>query len=348
MSTLDPLSDFHLPGPAARDVDDDDRATAELHLRGRDAAARAEAVADAGEVAEPTEHDFDADTDAVGFAPDFDDAAQTTADADVDAGAAVERPQRDSGSVAAAGSRRGSLLTAALIAAGLVGLGWYLAQPETLPIKQVSVEGEFRELSRQELQALVSSELQGGFFSVDVSAIRDALTANPWVSDVQVQRVWPDALKIAVREQVPVARWNDSGLVNAAGDYFQPQSASGFSELPQINGPAGQQAQLTERLQQLQQVLGELQLAVRELSLSERRAWSFTTAGGMHVVLGRQDFDARLQRFVDLVPASLGERLDSAAYIDMRYTNGFAVRFDDTAAGDKANASKDNDGNGAA
>ncbi|MCS3902257.1 cell division protein FtsQ [Methylohalomonas lacus] len=336
MSTLDPLSDFHLPGPAARD-DDHDRDTADLHLRGRDDAAPA-TQADAS--AEVPEHDFEA----AAAMDDFDDVADGAADTDVDSAVDV-----DGGApVAAAGSRRGSLATAALIAAGLIGLGWYLAQPETLPIKQVSVEGEFRELSRQELQALVSNELQGGFFSVDVSAIRNALTANAWVSDVQVQRVWPDALKIAVREQVPLARWNDTGLVNAAGDYFEPQSVSGFSDLPQINGPAGQQAQLSERLQELQQTLGELQLAVRELNLSERRAWSFTTTGGLHVVLGRQDFDTRLQRFVELVATSLGERLDSAAYIDMRYTNGFAVRFNDAAAEGKDNASKDNDGNGAA
>ncbi len=44
-------------------------------------------------------------------------------------------------------------------------------------------------------------------------------------------------------------------------------------------------------------------------------------------ILGRRDFENRIERFVHVVKKNLGEKLLQAKEIDMRYTNGFAVRW---------------------
>ncbi|MEX2517061.1 MAG: cell division protein FtsQ/DivIB [Gammaproteobacteria bacterium] len=227
-----------------------------------------------------------------------------------------------------------------LLLLGLIAAALHLLQPQTLPIKQVRIEGEFRHLSQADIQQLVSRKIRGGFFSVDVAALRDAVAAEPWVRDVQVQRVWSDALQVSIREQLPLARWADSGLVNADGDYFQPQQVAQLENLPQLNGPDNTQAQMTQHLLQLQQALAPLGIEIAELELTERRAWSFITRTGLQVVLGREAFNQRLQRFVTLVSENLGDQLNRAVYVDMRYPNGFAVRFNKaaraTAQGDGA------------
>ena len=321
MSTLDSLGDFYLPGPAARDDEPEPEAFPLDDYESVDAAS--DTGADETEpLAAPRQrlderHGAEAET--------------TPAAADTAIG-------RRGG--------RGNLAIALLLLAGMAATGAYLAQPQTLPIKRVNIEGEFVQLSRGELQQLVTGELHGGFFSMDVAALRDAVTASPWVRDVSVQRVWPDTLQVSVREQTAVARWRDSGLVNSQGHYFQPDMSTAPADLPLLQGPAETQAQLTRRLQQLQEAVAPLDMRVSTLSLSERRAWSFMTASGLEVVLGRENFDKRLERFTDLVPASLGERLGQASYIDMRYTNGFAVRFQAENTGPPAKGP--NKGNGAA
>lgn len=229
-----------------------------------------------------------------------------------------------------AGRSIGQMLAAVMILAVMVAGGGYLLQPDTLPIKQVRIEGEFRQLSQAELQAIVSKHLRGGFFSVDMVAVRDAVRAEPWVRDVWVQRVWPDALQVSVREQVAVARWGETGLIGSDGDYFQPTTAGLPAHLPLLIGPEGSQELMAAKLELAQDMLAPLGLQLERLEVSERRAWSFTTETGLEVILGRDDFEQRLQRFVDLVPRSLGDRLGEAAYVDMRYTNGFAVRFNKT------------------
>lgn len=348
MSTLDPLSDFCLPGPAAKETADDRDA---INIRpdgwSDDAVDEAD-FNDRFDIDDDSEYESD---DVFVRSDDYgDDGEFVDAEADFTAETPVKQSSRNAQRNTTAAdsdsadtrSSRSSLIVALIIVSSLTAGGWYLTQPETLPIKQVNIEGEFRELSQTELQTLISGQLYGGFFSVDVGALREAITSNPWVRDVQVQRVWPNALKISVREQLPIARWNDTGLVNNSGDYFQPETTTKFNELPQLLGPQGMQAQLTDRLQQLQEALEPLDLEVQRLNLSERRAWSFTTTNGLEVVLGRENFDARLERFIELVPDSLGEQLMQAAYIDMRYTNGFAVRFSnaDNNEPDKKNLNK--------
>lgn len=343
MNTLDPVYDFHLPGPAAREPEDEGEFPEIRSPHWDD-------EADVDEIPESTDESFTVDDDSVGghdadggFDAGDEDENATAPEQEAGPGAPAAREQP-----APATDRRGSVLALLLLSGAMMAGGWYLAQPETLPIKQVHIEGEFRELSRTEMQALVADNLRGGFFSLDVTALRQAVSIEPWVRAVEVQRIWPDAIRVSVREQTALASWHDGGLVSSNGDHFQPSTVVQAEGLPQLAGPAGMQEHLADRLQQLQQALQPLGLEVQILRLSERRAWSFETRGGLRVMLGRAEFDSRLARFLELVPGSLGERLAEAAYIDMRYTNGFAVRFNEDGDSSSKPATGANEGNGAA
>jgi cell division protein FtsQ len=89
---------------------------------------------------------------------------------------------------------------------------------------------------------------------------------------------------------------------------------------------------MLQRLKQAQAALAPLGLKPARIRLSDRRAWTIELDDGLEVILGRTDFDLRLERFAQLVPAALGERLREAGQLDMRYTNGFAVRWRSGAA----------------
>ena len=65
----------------------------------------------------------------------------------------------------------------------------------------------------------------------------DSLVKVPWVRAVALRRAWPMTLEITVSEHEPLARWNDSALVNVQGETF---SADYDGELPQFSGPGRQ------------------------------------------------------------------------------------------------------------
>ena len=219
-----------------------------------------------------------------------------------------------------------------LFTAFLVWAVYALLDPSTLPIKQVKIEGEFNHLSVSKMHELVHDAARGNFFNLDVAAMRRALLADPWVRDISVQRVWPDTIRVFVTEQVAVARWKDTGLLNKSGQYFAPAKNTFPDNLPLLEGPAGTQAILLEKYFFLKKLLQPHGLYVDGLSMNERRAWLFVLRGGLKVELGRENFEERISRFVKLVVGGLGSSIADAGQIDMRYPNGYAVLWKESDA----------------
>ena len=213
------------------------------------------------------------------------------------------------------------------IAFGILYLSLHLANPNTLPIRKVHVVGNFRHLSPTSMQAIVTKEVRGGFFNVNVAEIRRALLNAPWVEQVAVNRIWPDTLRVNVKEQVAVVRWGERGLLNADADYFEPLLATIPNDLPKLDGPANSHDLLLTRFNELKEILSNVDLQLAELSLNERRAWSFRLSSGINVVLGREQYERRVLRFVQVVVKALAAKLDQIETIDMRYTNGFTVEW---------------------
>jgi len=223
---------------------------------------------------------------------------------------------------------RGATVVGAVVLVSL-GFGWLL-DPSTLPITQVRVEGEFRHLTPEVLEKLVSSEVRDGFFSIDILAVQGALLSEPWVDDVSVTRVWPDKLQVTVSEQQPFAYWGDVGLLNVNGVPFYPEPETFPHDLVQLDGPVGSELLVMDRYLTVDALLGHQSARVAEMNLSERRAWSFQLSNGTKVLLGQSDFDSRLQRFAGAFRGFLAERLHVLATVDLRYPNGFALEHRNT------------------
>ena len=219
------------------------------------------------------------------------------------------------------------LFFAILFTAVMIWSGFALLNPATLPIKQVRIEGDFKYLTTDGMEELIRKKAKGGFFNIDVTAIRNAILADPWVRDVTVHRIWPDKLQVYITEQVAVCRWNDNGLLNRTGQLFTPSKNTIPQDLPKLSGPGQSLSYMFENYNYLDRVLENTPLELSELVLNERRSWKFITTEGLVVILGREDFNIRMNRFVDLVPSILGNRINEAERIDMRYPNGFAVRW---------------------
>lgn len=222
----------------------------------------------------------------------------------------------------------GGVLLAAL--AGVLMLK--LLDPATLPIKAVRIEGRFTHVTAAELQQHLTGVAAGNFLSVNVEAIRHAAQTLPWVHTVTVRRVWPDTVRVEVSEQMAIAGWGetgaeqDTGLLNNSGELFTPERAGFPDGLPQIRGPRGAHSALLGHYYAMNQALLPLGLRVTRLTQDDRRAFHLLLDNGTELALGRADSYARLMRFVRAWP-SLQARGLPVAGVDLRYSNGLAVRW---------------------
>ena len=214
-----------------------------------------------------------------------------------------------------------------LIISLIVWAAMTLMRPDILPIKHVRVEGEFRQLSPDRLEAIVTDTVRGGFFNVNVDVIQKVLLHDPWIYRVSVRRNWPDSLTVQVSEQVAVAQWDQSGLINSDGELFNPEPYTYPKGLPRLKGPENTYTQMLDQLQIFQQDLKNTGFRISELTLNERRSWTVQLADGPLLILGRKNISKRMDRITAYMTSGLQKNMQDMEIIDLRYTNGFAVRW---------------------
>jgi cell division protein FtsQ len=193
-------------------------------------------------------------------------------------------------------------------------------------ITQVTVTGRFQRVSPIEVEQAVKSRVRDmGLVSVNLAAVQRAVEQLPWVDSASVERQWPRALNVRVVEQVPAARWGANGLLNTRGELFISEARHIPPELPRLSGPQGTEGEVARRYLAAQGRLIEAGVRLTSMRLDARGAWEFDLDNGITVRLGRRQVDERFERFVTMGVGQISAHASDIGYIDMRYTNGFAI-----------------------
>lgn len=214
-----------------------------------------------------------------------------------------------------------------LLALPLVGLfmGWFAA--DHWPVRSLRVDGSFQHVPAQEVRHTVTPLLTPGFFAVDPGRIQKAVTALPWVERAEVRKHWPDQLRIRFTEHQPFAHWNGDALINRHGGVFRVPDAGTLSRLPDLHGPESAADDVLRFYLDARQRMAAVGLHVTGVSLSQRGSWQVQLADGAVVMIGKDQPQRRLARFINgyqQLGASPQRPFISA---DLRYSNGFAVRW---------------------
>jgi cell division protein FtsQ len=223
---------------------------------------------------------------------------------------------------------QGGLRTALGIAAFIAGTSimlWGMLLALDRPIGRVDVVGNFQRVAPVQIEGAVAPFRGSGFLSVDLDAMRAALETIPWIDRARAERRWPNGVRVSIVEHVPAARWGEDGLMNTRGELFLQGARHIPPELPQLNGPAGTEAQVAKLYLDTYPRLLAVGLRLSRVELDPRGAWSLALSNGVEVRLGRQDVETRLERFIQVASPVVASRTGEVSYVDLRYSNGFSV-----------------------
>jgi cell division protein FtsQ len=224
---------------------------------------------------------------------------------------------------------RSRVITAVMVIAtlitGHVAVNWSMDRP----IDAVRINGTFQRVSAIQLQEALAAHVQTGFLSADLRAMRAELIGIPWVDNASIRRRWPGSIEVQVTEQRPVACWGERGLLNLRGELFVEDVKHVPVELPRLAGPEGSEVRVAARYFEIQKRLEQRGAAAISLRLDVRGAWEFQLKNGIRVRLGASAVDKRIDRFFVALDQVLSAQAEYVDYIDMRYTNGFAIGWKD-------------------
>ena len=217
-------------------------------------------------------------------------------------------------------------IVAPLIAVAAI-VSTYFASASMLdrPIRSIEINGPFQRVTALQIEEAISAELEDGFVSADLADIQRQIVELPWIDQATVARRWPSRLRITVIEQVPAAIWRERGLLNVRGEVFVANARHIPAELPRLSGPEDQSGEVAQRYLDVRDRLIPAGLDLRRVSLDPRGAWDMTLQNGIEVRLGRRDVDERTELFLAIVADIITGRATEIEYVDMRYSNGFTI-----------------------
>ena len=193
----------------------------------------------------------------------------------------------------------------------------------------MSVSGRFQRVAPADVERAVKQRVRdvGPGQRGSRSACSAPSKRFPGSIPSRVQRAWPHGLQVVVVEQVAAARWGENGPAQharrAVRERRAPRAAGARAAL---RARTATRAVVAQRYLAAQGRLVEAGMRLTALRLDARGAWEFDLANGVTVRLGRRQVDERFDTLHAHRRASSSRSApDDIAYVDMRYTNGFAI-----------------------
>jgi cell division protein FtsQ len=208
--------------------------------------------------------------------------------------------------------------------------GWVGA--ERWPLRTLRVVGDLERVDPATLRATVLPHAQRGFFAVRLADAQQAVAGLPWVENAEVRKQWPDVLLVRVVEHRPFAWWGEDRLLSERGRIFPSKGVAVPKGLPRFYGPESRSADLVALYNESRAMFAAGGLDVTTLRIDPRGSWSLTLSNGAELLIGRDDAKLRLARFARLLP-QLTRQARLLERADLRYTNGFALRWQGSPTG---------------
>ncbi len=201
-----------------------------------------------------------------------------------------------------------------------------------VPLRGFVIDGELTGGERLELQQALATMQLRGILSTSLTSVAQTVRALPWAREISVRRQWPDKLVVTLHKANPVARWGEDQYLSAFGDLLSlPDNYVG---LPRFDVSVASPVAAMEVYRLLDQILARENLSIQELQQNPQGEWRLSLVRGPLVVLGAEQLNERMHRFLLLYRRVLSQEEQPAAYIDARYTNGLAVRYVEPLAAD--------------
>ena len=198
-------------------------------------------------------------------------------------------------------------------------------------IAEVALAGE-HEIGRDEILTLAGISDHSSLLFLDAARARARLMNNPWISDATVLKLYPDRLRIEIKERKPFALWQKDrriALIAVDGVVLENDVRARFADLPRVVGKGAEQS-----AQDFLTLIGRYPAIARRTEASifvAERRWNLRLKDGVEILLPENEAEQALQILVDL---DRNQKLLSRDIItvDLRLPDRITVRQSDAAS----------------
>ncbi len=210
---------------------------------------------------------------------------------------------------------------------GVIATYQWIQNPENLTIKTVEVTGDLKVLDKKVLQPVIEPYAKTNLYLLDSDALEKDIEANPWVHSASMTKVWPDKLVIKIFEQKPVAYWGKHAMLADNGEIIEAVLENGKADLPTLFSPNEKGRNMATGFLKIRKWMEGFPLKIVQFKEDTRGSWQVKLENGMTLKIGRNQQEKRLRRFMVGYKERLINVIDKISVVDLRYTNGFSVKW---------------------
>ncbi|WP_409360773.1 cell division protein FtsQ/DivIB [Bartonella heixiaziensis] len=197
-------------------------------------------------------------------------------------------------------------------------------------VTNVDMRGDKR-LVKQEVLKILGLNGAPSIFTFDVDRARSLLEKQAWVQSANVQKVYPNLVRISVVEREPYAIWQHDGMmdiVDRVGRVIVPFQGGVVQNLPLVVGKGAQNA--AEKFIQALSVYPQFSSRVRAYVRVGDRRWDLVLDNGIRVMLPEND---PLEKLASLLGSGRAQDLFSRdiVSVDFRLSDRITVSLSDEA-----------------
>jgi len=209
----------------------------------------------------------------------------------------------------------------------VIGTYQWMQNPENLTITSVEVKGDLKLLDKKQLQPVIEPFTKTNLYLLDTTGLEAAIENNPWVHSASMTKIWPNKLVVKIFEQNPVAFWGDKEMLAENGEIIKASLPKAKGNLPLLYSPNDKGRNMATGFLKIRQWMKDFPLKMVEFKEDARGSWQIKLENGMALKIGREHQEKRLRRFMVGYDHSLKEVINNVKTVDLRYTNGFAVKW---------------------
>ena len=208
----------------------------------------------------------------------------------------------------------------------IVGV-WVTKQVDDIPIKTIEIQSSLEKVNKTEIKTIAQNYMHGGFFTVDLEAFENQLNDIPWVYRATIKRQWPNKLVINLVEQQPYFRWGKQHLINKYAQIFYVDNLDDYLHLPLLEGVLGREKVIIDLYYRYQKDFERVGSKIISLKEDARYDKEIRLADGILINVGREQTEQQMRRCLHSLAMFTKAEREAIASIDLRHSNGFAVRW---------------------
>ena len=191
----------------------------------------------------------------------------------------------------------------------------------SFPIEEIEIISSDKKYNEKKLSKYIDSIYGNDLLLSNIDMIQKNIISDEWISDVEVIKSFPSKLSIRIIEHEPLAIYNNQ-IMSKSGILIR--SSSNLGNLPVVVDKQKRPTVAYDILSSTLVSLKKIDLVVKKIEIHHSLIKIYTTS--IVLISDKTNFKKNIQRLVPLfsdLKNVYGKKITS---IDMRYSNGFAIK----------------------